>query len=376
MRQILHHVGCYVNQIIPGRSVKSCCAITASLIPITSVSRIKLLDTIGHVRVQATSGDHFQAWAVYDPGGRIAMCAAFGSTPWRHLYFYPIAGASAIPLYYILFSAISIPTSIGFSLVIDRWSRKTTMTLLLVIHMASSAGISLFIDGSVYTYYVMYLVISVCELMMYSIYYIMFYDYFTVVEGKRYGGAMTIALGVGAVIGALLISLLTEFAEARRVFLALPVLIGLTLAHLTWLTRRKRPLDETQSGAEEGIFESLKALPMVSRRYPIVLLLAASMFINVVGQMPHGIRGVLHLRRDVPGRGESCVIFGQDDGGSRHRRYIDRVFCIQSADPAPGRGQVESGSSGHEFGVIPDSGGVVQSPGRYSGPPELLFFGA
>ena len=158
------------------------------------------------------------------------------------------------------------------------------MTLLLLIYMVGAAAISLLIDDSVYVYYVLYLVISICELFMYSTYYIMFYDYFTVIEGKHHGGAMTIALGVGAVIGALLISLLTQFAEARRVFLALPVLIGITLAHLTWLTRRERPLDEAESAPEEGILESLKALPMVSRRYPIVVLLAASMFINVAGQ--------------------------------------------------------------------------------------------
>ena len=39
-------------------------------------------------------------------------------------------------------------------------------------------------------------------------------------------------------------------------------------------------LDEAESAAEEGIFEGLKALLMVSRRYPIVLLV----FINIAVQ--------------------------------------------------------------------------------------------
>jgi Cyclic nucleotide-binding domain/Major Facilitator Superfamily len=222
-------------------------------------------------------------WQFIAQGGLIAMCAAFGSTLAASL-FLSTAGAAAIPVYYILFSALSIPASILSSAVIDRWHRKTTLTLLLIIYMAISTGLSLFINGNVYLYYILYLIISVCELMMYSVYYIMFYDYFTVVEGKRHSGAMTIALSAGAVVGALLITLLTQFAEARRVFLVLPVLIGITLAHLTWLTRREHPLDEPESAVEEGIFESLKALPIISRRYPIVLLLAGSMFINIAVQ--------------------------------------------------------------------------------------------
>ncbi len=119
---------------------------------------------------------------------------------------------------------------------------------------------------------------------MYSIYFIMFSDYFTVVEEKRYGGAMTIALGVGAMTGSLLISLLTRFVEARRLFLALPLLVGITLAQLVWLTRREQPLNETESAPEEGIVESLKALPKLSRRYPIVLLMAVATLTNIAGQ--------------------------------------------------------------------------------------------
>src|SRR5271170_2456601 len=216
-------------------------------------------------------------------GALIAMCAAFGSTMAAAL-FLANAGATKIPLYYMLFAVVSIPLSILFSGIIDRWPRRTTMSVLLLCYMAGAVLVSPFIGSGAIGYYVLYIVISVFEIMMYSVYRTLFLDYFNVIEGKRYSGAMTIALGVGAAIGSLMISLLTEFVEARRVMLALPLLVGITLAHLRWLTRREEPLDEVESAAEETLIDSVKALPKMLRRYPIVLLMTACVFINIVGQ--------------------------------------------------------------------------------------------
>ena len=217
-------------------------------------------------------------------GVLVAMCAAFGSTMAATL-FLANAGAAEIPVYYVLFAIVSIPLSVLFSGVIDRWPRRVTLAFVLVFYMIAAAlDVAVRRRRRAIGYYALYVVISVFELMMYSLYYTIFSDYFTVGEAKRYGGAMTIALGLGAAVGSLLVSLLTEFAELRRVFLALPLLVGLTLAHLVWLTRREEPLDEVESAAEEGLIESLKALPKVARRYPIVLLMAAAVFVNIIGQ--------------------------------------------------------------------------------------------
>jgi MFS family permease len=243
-------------------------------------------------------------------GALLAMCAAFGSTMAASL-FLANAGSAALPVYYMFFAALSIPLSAVFSGVIDRWPRRTIMTGLLVVYMTGAAIMSLFIGKGVAGYYAIYLVISICELMIYSIYYIMFSDYFTVTEGKRYGGTMTVALGVGAMIGALLVSLLTEFIEARHAFLALPVLVGVTLLHLTWLTRRVQPLDETEAAAEEGMIESLKALPKLTRRYPIVLLMAASVFINIFIQCVMEFEAYSIYATSFPDEGELASFIGR-----------------------------------------------------------------
>ena len=212
-----------------------------------------------------------------------AMCASFGATMAASA-FLSNAGSSALPVYYILFASLSVPVSLLFSGVIDRWPRRTLMAWLLGSYMVGAIAASALSDGSQAGSYILYVFVSVCELMIYSVYYIMFADYFTVLEGKRYGGPMTIALGGGAIAGALLIPVATSHFGASGAFMALVPMVGATLAHLIWLTRREQPLDEPESGAEEGILESLKTLPLLSKRHPIVALMAAAMFVNVIGQ--------------------------------------------------------------------------------------------
>lgn len=216
-------------------------------------------------------------------GALIAMCAAFGSTMAASL-FLSNAGSGALPLYYLLFAALSVPASLMYSGIIDRWPRRRTVAATLVVYALGALVCSVFLGDAPTGYYVLYIIVGVCELMMYSLYYVLFADHFTVAEAKRHGGGMTISLGVGAVIGAMLVSLLAKLIEPRQVFLALPVLVGVTLAHLFWLTGREPPLDEVESGADESIVDSLKAIPMLARRHPIVVLMALSMFLNVGAQ--------------------------------------------------------------------------------------------
>jgi len=216
-------------------------------------------------------------------GALIAMSAAFGSTMAASL-FLAHAGAGSIPVYYMLFALASIPVSILFSAVIDRWSRRKILGGLLVVYLVATALTALAMGEDRSAYYALYIVISVCEQMLYSLYYILFSDYFTVLEGKRHGGTMTVALGLGAMAGSLAVTFLTQFIEPRRVFLFLPLLAGVALAHLAWLTRREQPLDEIESGTEESLSESLKLIPKICRRRPIILLMMVAVFVNILGQ--------------------------------------------------------------------------------------------
>src|SRR5258706_1723901 len=118
-------------------------------------------------------------WQFMLQGVLVSMCAAFGSTMAASLFIVN-AGADRIPVYYMLFAAISIPLSVLFSAVIDRSPRRKTISLLLAAYMAGGGFAALLPAGTVSGYYALYLMISILELLIYSVYYTLFSDYFTV----------------------------------------------------------------------------------------------------------------------------------------------------------------------------------------------------
>ncbi len=210
----------------------------------------------------------------------LSMSVVYGSSLAVSL-FLANAGSAALPVFYLLFAALSIPLSLLFSGCIDRWPRRIILAAVMIVYMVAAPLASLSLSLGAAGCFLLYCVASICEQMLYGVFYIFLGDYFTVIENKRISGQVTIALAAGAMLGAGLVSLATHLVAPRTAYLALPVLVLATLAHLFWLTRREAPLDECESAAEDGIWDSLKSLPSLSRRHPIVLAMAAAMFANV-----------------------------------------------------------------------------------------------
>ena len=53
----------------------------------------------------------------------------------------------------------------------------------------------------------------------------------------------------------------------------------------SWVTRRHQPLDAARPAASrESILDSLRILPPLVRRYPLIALMTAAMFLNVLLQ--------------------------------------------------------------------------------------------
>lgn len=216
-------------------------------------------------------------------GALAAACASFGATS-AAASFLSTAGPDALPVYYLLFACLSVPVSVLFSGVIDRWQRSTLMTALLTVFGTLCPLLLLLSDGGRVASTGLYIIASVGELLIYSLYYILFSDHFTVTESKRYGAPMTVSVGLGAVAGALLISPATALPGTAGPVVVLAGLCTMTIAHLQWLCRRTRPLDEVESGTEESILDSLKTLPQIARRHPLVPVMAVTVFVNVISQ--------------------------------------------------------------------------------------------
>lgn len=196
------------------------------------------------------------------------------------------AGIDRLPLYYILFSLISIPLSIGFSGIIDRWPRPRIFLAMLAILVAEGVILPLLplVIDALTAEFISYVGFSVCELMLYSVYYVLFSDYFTATEANRYTTPVAMGMAMGGIAGAALVGGIAQILPPGAAAILVPVLAGLVLAHAAWLTRREEPLDEIESAREDGIWDSLRILPSVARRYPIIGFMVAAVFLNILLQ--------------------------------------------------------------------------------------------
>ena len=213
----------------------------------------------------------------------LATANTYASTMAASL-FLARAGADALPVYYLFFAALSIPLSLLFSAVIDRWPRSCTLKGMLLIFATVSAVLALSAERGEVGLYALYLGIGICELLLYSVFYVLFSDYFTATETKRLTGPIAVYMAGGGLAGGLLVGAASAAFDARWALLATPLLVGAALVHLVWLTGRERPLDETESAADESLLDSLRLLPRMARRYPITILLGAAVFFNVLLQ--------------------------------------------------------------------------------------------
>jgi MFS family permease len=190
-------------------------------------------------------------------------------------------GASAIPLYYILFAAASIPCSAFLSRVIDRVPRQVLLKYMLGIFVAISLAMSGLLGLGDHWYYVVYIGISICEQLLYSLYYVLFADYFSVTDAKRATARVAIGMAFGGLAGGAGVAFVTSFAGPRFALVMTPVLVVVVFGYFGWLARLHQPLENIEPAAEESITESLRVVPRLLRRYPMVALLAAAMFLNV-----------------------------------------------------------------------------------------------
>ena len=190
-------------------------------------------------------------------------------------------GATAIPLYYILFAAASIPCSTFLSSVIDRFPRHVLFKYMLGIFVVISVAMAGLLGLGDHWYYVVYLGISICEQLLYSIYYVLFADYFSVTDAKRTTARVALGMALGGLAGGAGVAFVTTFAGPRFALVMTPILVGVVIGYFGWLTRNHQPLETIEPAAEESIVESLRVVPRLIRRYPMVAFLAAAMFLNV-----------------------------------------------------------------------------------------------
>jgi HEAT repeat protein len=219
----------------------------------------------------------------------LAILLACGNTYGSTLaaaQFLNVAGSEGLPLYYLLFAAISIPVSLKLAHAIDRYPHHKVLLVLIVATAAVGTTAAVLAAGDREgTVFAIYLGISVLEQLSYSIFFVLLADHLTVLEINRHTALMSMAMAAGGLLGGALVWAGTRAATASILLHGLAPLLGLAAVQAVWIARSEQPPDPAEPAeAGEGLAESLQSLPRIIARYPIALLIASSVFLNQVTQ--------------------------------------------------------------------------------------------
>ncbi|MBE9040020.1 cyclic nucleotide-binding domain-containing protein, partial [Oscillatoriales cyanobacterium LEGE 11467] len=196
------------------------------------------------------------------------------------------AGAEGLPLSYIAIGLVSVPLYTGFSQVVDRYSHSRIFTYLLL--------------GGILLVAVFRTAIESQLLLVYYAIYIGFYfqwrlhldillpssisDYFTSREYNHYVTYLTMAQGVGGLLGGGLTMVLANRFSSEDMLLVLPLLYGLVIAQLSYLESSEEPIEGSHLKAKSNsaLVDNLKVLPLLRKRYPIIDFLITSIILWVI----------------------------------------------------------------------------------------------
>lgn len=193
-------------------------------------------------------------------------------------------GAGHLPIAFILIGLCSLPIYGAFSQIADRYSRPQVFRYVLLTSMVGMLGLRFLVNlNAVWVYYVVLIVIF----FQWDFYNNLLYpglltDYFTTLEYKRYAPYIGIAQAVGTLIGGGYTLLLSQRFPSRDLLWCLPGFMAIAFIQLVYLEKSQRRLQTSVTSDKVGIVESLKVLPDLGKRYPLVLFLAASTFLLVI----------------------------------------------------------------------------------------------
>ncbi len=214
----------------------------------------------------------------------LATANTYGATLAASL-FLSRASARAIPLYYILYALLSIPVSLIFTQVIDRWRRQIVFGALLL----TNAGLAIVVARVADTdftaaFYGLFIAITIFEQLNYSVFYVVLSDYFTSGETNRSTGLIAIGMAVGGMMGGSLAGIGSIFFSIPEMLYGLPVLLALTFVMFAAIRRRMVRLGEAEPQSEENLWGGMASFLPLLNRYPIVPLLALGVFLNIFVQ--------------------------------------------------------------------------------------------
>ena len=193
-------------------------------------------------------------------------------------------GAGELPIAFILIGLCSLPLYGLFSQVADRYTRPQMFRYVLLGSMVLMPALRELINLDVaWVYYVLLIVIFFqWDFNNNLLYPGLLTDYFTTIEYKKYAPYIGIAQAVGTLVGGVVTIALSHYFPSRELLWSLPLFMAIAFGQLLYLESSQRRLQTPAPESNLSIKESLKTLPSLSRRYPLILFLATSTFLLVI----------------------------------------------------------------------------------------------
>ena len=193
-------------------------------------------------------------------------------------------GAGNLPIAFILIGLCSFPAYGIFSQIADRYRRTQLFRYVLLVSIATMIALRLLINlDTTWVYYVLLIVIFFqWDFNNNLLYPGLLTDYFTTIEYKQYAPYIGIAQAVGTLVGGGFTIVMSRYFISRELLFGLPIFMAIAFLQLLYLESSQRRLDIPKQEAEFNLIESIKILPELCQRYPLVLFLAASTFLLVI----------------------------------------------------------------------------------------------
>lgn len=193
-------------------------------------------------------------------------------------------GAGELPIAFILIGLCSFPLYGIFSQIADRYSRPQVFRYVLLISISLVLGLRLLINLDTTWVYYLLLIVSFFQWDFNNnlLYPGLLTDYFTTIEYKGHAPIIGIAQAVGTLVGGGVTILLSRYFPSRELLWVLPLFMAIAFGQLLYLESSQRRLQTSVTESQLSIIESLKIIPDLGKRYPLMLFLAASTFLLVI----------------------------------------------------------------------------------------------
>ncbi|MBP0021140.1 MAG: HEAT repeat domain-containing protein [Cyanobacteria bacterium SBLK] len=189
-----------------------------------------------------------------------------------------------LPIAYILLGLLSIPITLVTSRLVDRYDRTRLFSYMLLGSIALFLGIRLLLNlESTFVAYAIFIAFYfqwnlIIHIMLPSL----LADYFSTLDWKKYSTSITMAQGIGGILGGGLTSWFSSYMKTENMVLLLPIFSIVALGQIIYIIRYKKKIKNITKETQNSVIQSPKEFGILVKQYPIIFLLAIDTVVTII----------------------------------------------------------------------------------------------